>query len=553
MSLKPSQSGISPQDFSRLSSEAQFDVLRSLDARQKTRLLLDAENGAELMAGLSTQEVYLLAVERGPEHLPELLSLATPGQWSGFIDLDCWDGDHFEAARTHRWLIALLQAEEDTVFKVLREMNFEQLVLVFKTELDILSGPEADENSDARIDAVKRDGGYEISYRSENSAKLFGKVLDILQSFEPEFFVYLLEAVRAETLGLIEESVYQQRTGRLQDMGIPEPFEARKVYAWLDPDQYRKERPGKLAPGSCAGSAPGFTLTLVRPRGLLAAVLADGLDETLAWELAHLVNKVMIADRIAMGDLEQVGKVISKVDACLNLALEWLAGEDVAVAGKCLADCYSEDLFRLGYSLTLRLQRRAAAIGRTSVAPYLDQKARACTTALGGHPPLFFEGVTDATRGGTRLFAALAELHAVERWLERMELQQQLFEEALHFVLPDPAALDLGGCQPDRAEDLTLVEFFLTALANKLLGRDFLPLPIAEEELAGLHGMASRSGELHPLLRQETVKWLEALLPGGGQFATYCLDIWEEEFCAVGFEEIDPRFVGGLIVRLAES
>jgi hypothetical protein len=122
----------------------------------------------------------------------------------------------------------------------------------------------------------------------------------------------------------------------------------------------------------------------------------------------------------------------------------------------------------------------------------------------------------------------------------------------LQFVLPEPAELDLSGCQPDCADDVTLVEFFLTSLANKLMGREFQPLPIAEEELAGLHGMVCQSGELNPRLREETVKWLDSLLPDGGVFAGYCLDIWAEEFCSVGFEDIDPRFVGGLIIRLAD-
>jgi hypothetical protein len=107
-------------------------------------------------------------------------------------------------------------------------------------------------------------------------------------------------------------------------------------------------------------------------------------------------------------------------------------------------------------------------------------------------------------------------------------------------------------CQPEQADEVTLVEFFLTSLANRLLGRDFQPLPIAEEELAGLHGMVSQSGMLNPRLREETVKWLESLVPGGGAFASYCLDIWEDEFCSVGFEDIDPRFVGGLIIRLMD-
>lgn len=550
MSIKPVMSGVTSEAFSRLSPSEQIDVLRCQDSRQKTKLLLDSENGAELMAKLSNQEVYLLAVERGPEHLPELLSLATPKQWDGFIDLDCWHDDNFDSEKTHRWLISLLQGEEENVFTVLRQMNFEQLTLIFKSELNILSGPEADENSDARIDAVKRDGGYEISYRNENSAKLFGKILDILQSYEAEFFVYLLEAVRAESMSLIEESVYQQRTDRLHDMGISEPFAARKIYAWLDPEEYRKERPFKLSPGVCSGSAPGFILTLVRPKGLLAEVLADGVDEGLAWEMASVINKVIMADRVEMGNVEQVSVVISKVDAYLNLALEWLVGQDVIAARECMNHCYCEELFRVAHSLTLKLQRRAALVSQTSVAHYLDHNAKACIVALNQFPPLFFEGVADATRGGTRLFSSLNDVLSVEKWLDRIETQRQLFEEAMPFALPMPTDLDLSRCQPDQADDVTLVEFFLTSLANKLLGRDFQPLPIAEEELAGLHGMVSQSGALNPRLLEETVKWLDALVPGGGDFARYSLDLWEEEFCSIGFEDIDPRFVGGLIIRL---
>ena len=550
MSIKPSVPTISQKEFSRLPFAEQIDLLRCQDARQKSRLLIDAANGAELIAQLSAQEVYLLAMERGPEHLPELLSLASPEQWTGFIDLDCWDGDEFTAAKAHRWLATLMESDEETVFNVLRAMNFDLLTLILKTELEIISGPDALDNDDARAEAVKREGGYEINYRSENGAKLYGRLIEILQTTEAEFFVYLLEAVRAESMIMLQECVYQQRTGRLLDMGIPETFSARKVYTWLDPDQYREKRPFKLVPGSFAVSAPGFTLTLVRPKGMLAEVLAEGLDEELAWELASVVNKVMMADRVELGDLDQVKGVISKVDSCLNLALEWLAGQDAAVARKSLDECYCEDLFRLGYSLTLKLQRRAAALSRTSVAPYLDPNARACLEALAQNPPLYFEGVGDPTRGGTRMFADLYEVRSVDQWLARIEVQQRIFEEGLQFVLPDPATLDLDGCQPGDIEDITLVEFFLTSLANKILGRDFLPLPLAEEELAGLHGMVSQSGVLHPLLREETVNWLDSLVPGGGEFAGYCMDIWEEEFCSIGFDDIDPRYIGGLIVRL---
>ena len=550
MSIKPDMPMIDSKEFGSLSVDKQIDVLRCQDARQKTRLLVDAANGNELMAQLPTQEVYLLAMERGPEHLPELLALASSQQWTGFIDLDCWDGDTFQVDRVRRWLSTLLESEEPTVFNVLRTMNFELLVLILKNELDVVSGPESIEEDDARVEAVKRDGGYEIAYHSEGGAKLYGKLLGILQGYEIEFYLYLMEAIRGESNILLEESVYQQRVGRMLDMGIPEAFEAQGMYAWLDPDLYRAERPYKLSPGIFPGSAPAFPLTLVKPKGLLAEVLSGGLDEELAWEMANVANKVMVADRIDLGSLEKVSEVIEKVDCFLNLALEWLAADDVALARKSLDECYCEDLFRLGYSLTLRLKRRALALKSTSVAPYLDMNARACIAALVQTPSKYFEGIGDPVKGGTRMFADLYEIQSTEQWLDRIELQRQIFEDGLQFELPDPKQLDLESCQPQDADELTLVEFFLTSLSNKLLGRDFLPTPIAEEELAGLHGMVSQSGLLNPRLREETSKWLESLVEGGSIFAEYCMDIWEEEFCSIGFEDIDPRFIGGLIVKL---
>ncbi|NIQ09842.1 MAG: hypothetical protein GWO23_09230, partial [Gammaproteobacteria bacterium] len=62
------------------------------------------------------------------------------------------------------------------------------------------------------------------------------------------------------------------------------------------------------------------------------------------------------------------------------------------------------------YSLILRLQRRATAISQTTIAPYLDMSARTCVTALMQKPPLYFEGVGDPIKGGTRMFEELYEI-----------------------------------------------------------------------------------------------------------------------------------------------
>ena len=48
-----------------------------------------------------------------------------------------------------------------------------------------------------------------------------------------------------------------------------------------------------------------------------------------------------------------------------------------------------------------------------------------------------------------------------------------------------------------------------------------------------------------PELRTRTLAWLESLEAGAGTFGDFCLDLWEEEFCAVDSAALDPRYVGG--------
>jgi len=133
--------------------------------------------------------------------------------------------------------------------------------------------------------------------------------------------------------------------------------------------------------------------------------------------------------------------------------------------------------------------------------------------------------------------------------LKRIEAQMRLFDGRLGFELPVPENLDLSGCHPDHVDDLALSDFFLTALANRVLGRPFVPAPIPRAELAELHGRVCRAGKLDASLREETLRFLEGLETGAGEFGSYCLDLWEEEFCRLKVADLEPRYGCGLIVK----
>lgn len=541
------------REFCSLSLSSQLEYLRRVDAGQKALLLLEMENGAELMACLPVQEAYLMFKTLGPDQVPELIALASPDQWQGFIDFECWTKDRTDPGRVRYWLTLLLEGDDEQVMANLQLISFELLILLVKKEVQVLAGPETIEDEDALAEAMQRDMGYQLAYRDEEGAKLFGSLLNRLFGAAPDFCRYLIEAVRAETESLIEESVYQQRGGRLLDLGFADPFEAQVVYAWLAPETFELPSRGKFTLGRVDEEpAPGFMLTMTRPTGLLGEILDAGVDEETGWELACLINKVAMADRIDIGDIDQVQYVIRKTCGLVNLSLEFLAGTDVTAAEQVFRDVYCEQLFRLGFSLTLKLQRRARALTQSTVGPYLDGRFRALLAPLREPCPRFYEGLEQEGLEDSRLFSGLRDIRLCEEWLDLLEIQRRLFENHFDFILPPPDEFDLEGTALETAEFLTLSEIFLTALANRLLGRPFRPEPIAATELVILHRKICSAGTLRPELVMETAEWLESLEEGAGGFAEFCLDVWQDEFCSIQPDAMDPRYIGGsLIVKPA--
>ncbi|TYO98691.1 hypothetical protein EDC39_10553 [Geothermobacter ehrlichii] len=549
---KPSR--LTAKEYNALPFEERLALVQEASGKRKYDLIIDAADAPAIVERLPLQEIYLLARELGPEDMTELLALATPEQVTGLIDLDCWTQDRLNGKDALAWLAALAEAGDEQVLRVLTGMDFELLALMVGKWVRVTYTPDDIEDEEERKALIARDGGYGIEYRDSETAKQVGYLLNLLFRHDPAVYWRLMETVRGEPESALEEDVFRWRNGRLLDQGFPEPFEAQVIYAWLDPDRadpdaWRRTVPMAFDPEV---RAPGYLLVRVTPKDLLAEVLAGGIDQETAWELTYLLNKMFVADGIDIGDARQVDAGLRRLYATLNLALESLAGQDVEKAAHLFNGCYLEYLFRHGHSLVLRLARRARALAASSIAPYIDAPYRALLDALCRRRPECWEGAIEAGRGGFRPFARLAELRQVEECLERLEGQRRLFEEVLPFELPPPDELDLDGCQIDDASQISLSVFFLTALANQLLGGDFLPLPLPAAELATLHGLISRDGELDPELRRRLVERFESELAGGGAFADWCLAVWDEEFCNIDPADLDPRFVGGILVRLSE-
>ncbi|KIH76463.1 hypothetical protein SAMN05660860_01555 [Geoalkalibacter ferrihydriticus] len=545
------QPALSSSDFNALTVEERLRLVRNAAGKQKYQLLLNAHDCHELVQRLPSQEVYLLIKELGIEDCVELLAMTTTEQMTAFFDLDLWRGEELAPQPTLEWLVILLEAGEGKVMETAREMDFELLTLMMQKFITITSGIESLVDEDALADG-RSDRIYEMDFADSESAKIVGYFLDILYRRDRDFYLLLMETVRNEVGPSLEDAAYNARSLRLQDRGFPDPFEALSVFAYLAPTSFAVESRAKI-PFRAAeegADAPGFFLA-EPPGNLLGEILSRGLEPDACWELTYLLNKVMIAERIDVGDLEQVRQSMQQVYRYLNIALESLAGNDLDQAIRCFDNSYFEYLFRLGVSLTLDLKKRAELLRATPHAFYLDGPFRALLEALCRRRPQLYEGTLSADRAGERPFAELDEVRLCAQWLDRIETQLCLFDGRLGFDLPDPQTWDLTGCVPENPEDVGLSDLFLTALANQLLGRDLVPDAIGRRDLEILWERVTQDGRVNQELRRETLAWAESLKPGAGEFAAYCLDLWEEGLCALQRNELDPRFVGGLILNLS--
>ncbi|MCA1796389.1 MAG: DUF6178 family protein [Geobacteraceae bacterium] len=451
------------------------------------------------------------------------------------------------------WLYQLHQIDSDDTLRLVDELDFDMLVLLVKKQLRVVRGLEALDNDELEEPRLRPDQLYECEYRDPEQAKWLEGLLELLFSERQSVYLHLMEAVRHETELVFEEEVFHDRIARLSDFGFIETHEALKIRAWLDPEHFDPAafiKDQTVFTSEYSGlSLPGFVMTVAQPRDLLADVMSNSLNEALCQELTYLLNRAMSADQVDVGNATEVQESLEDVYNYLNIALGYLAGTDVGRAIEIFEQVYLQALYRLGFSLTTVLQRRARVVLKSPAGPYLDGPDAALIAALNQSKPRFYSGVETTTRADVRAFRNYADVKAVSTELDAVEALLPLFGNAGLFNIPAPEELELEGCIPPQASEVTLSELFLTSIANKILGHEPTPEPIPAQELETLHQALHAEASFQEL-RNQTREWLTSLAPGSGTFVEFCFDLWEHEFYALKAENIKPHYIGGLLIRL---
>lgn len=406
--------------YHELPLKEQLVHIQKARGKAKYNLIFNSKKPEIAVPRLHPQELYLTINELGAVDALDLIALASPEQITLALDLDCWQRDRLDPETSLDWLEFLLNCGEEKICQIARDMEPEILSLMLKKHLTITRGIEAYDDDDAE-NAKRLESLYDIDYRSEDAAKIIGAIIRVWQELEQNHFLQIMEIIRSEQLPVLEEEVFQKRNLRLLDYGIIPENEAKSIYALVDPISFSTGDKSDFHIEAEALPSPLAILNCAIPPNLFAAVLESGISHETACELLHLVNRKFSADAIDLTSERDIAQTLQTTYDTLNLALEYLVGNDSEAAAEIVSNTYIQRLFQLGHSLIKNTQVRAEILLKMAYSESFDESTTLFLDALLQHPPRFYHAGDEDIPPTLNPINTLKQLQQIELNLSKIE------------------------------------------------------------------------------------------------------------------------------------
>ena len=419
-------------------------LARARTTRRADAILADP-NADRLIPSLPVQDLYFAIKDVGLTDAEELVGLATPQQLQGFFDLDAWVGDELSIDHLRPWIDMLTTQGYERIAQVVELVDPELIALYVQKQAAVydLTQDEVPEDPEGHFYPTP-DTFYLLDVRvAGEDGKSFERFIDHLYRADLSLARRVLMGARWELPSDLEEWSFRFRSGRMADMGFPDPSEAMTIYRPLPLASVKIPAVGEpVLPAAGAIAVPGTALPAlvadgIEPKSLLGQALAslqgEGELERCHAELVTLLNRAISADRVELADMAAARRVLDDVIAYLGLGLELLARGDaqpVERAATALRTVPMERIFRAGFTLTSSLGRLAETLfvrGRVRMgepaALLLEGRHREVVSALRGvgtrgRRPQMARVLDTPPASGARPFRSAADIRVAASALE---------------------------------------------------------------------------------------------------------------------------------------
>ncbi len=358
--------------FDALPLERRLEVFRELSPIAREELAQSVSRPDELICRVSEEEMFFTVKAIGEPNALALIKLTTGKQLTYLLDLDLWKKDMFDPRAAGEWLEILVSLGEEKVLQFLQVSDPELILIALRRFIEIVvRDPDTDllEQFD-ELPSFTLDNTFYIHFRDPNTEENLKYLLEAMFRWNTEFYFNVMQELAGGLHLENEEMARKWRHARLSEKGFPEFDEALDIYNYI-------QRSGVAEPAPDSPDVPepeeprrflGYPLKLVEFDSLFNKSLKEISDleqkDRLSEELAHLGNKVMIADGKDPGSVEELRATLQKVSGYINLALEDLCGNDMTAAIGILKANHMEILFRRGFSLIIDLRKEAQKLLR---------------------------------------------------------------------------------------------------------------------------------------------------------------------------------------------
>lgn len=344
--------------------------------RDRMNALLEAKDTAAAVQALNPIEFYDLYHAVGPADAMALVEYAAPEQVQTCLDLDIWRDDQMRDEHLAPWVEQLLAVPDEKFAEFWRELDPEVLALYLSRNIRLYMAE--DKNDEVEIPdnespniAQTPDFTYWIAYPEDaDKAELLRQLVEKLYAILGiEKAWSTLEAMHFEMGSDLEEQAYRFRTERIREYGYMPRHEAAALFANVDvpteTDKIRKEIKAELYvqayPSMSKLDAALASLDKTAAQDCyFARILAQmGASESIKTQLLSIAQQVATFDGFQPHETQGFEDSMLLAVATLNLGLEYASELNDEVAARILGHVALKRLFRLGYSLTIELQRKA--------------------------------------------------------------------------------------------------------------------------------------------------------------------------------------------------
>ena len=556
------------QIFNDLPVQQQLEFVLRYHGKERLRHLFLSHQPKELVRRLPEIELFLMVKRSGERDALELVSLTTPEQFQYLLDLDFWNKDQLDLGKVAQWMGTLLECGEEKIEEFIENTDPEFIVLLLKKFLHVikLEGEPAEEPAQASLFTL--DHQYYVIFKKPEARPIFQRFLENLYHVDEELYARLMEGVIVEWELEIEELNYRHRNGRLSDHGFPGFEEALELYRFIHPESLRSEKvPARAELARATEEAnPIFYLTLQEEGPFFSHVLSQITDsmeqDRLQSEMAALCNRAMVAEPLEAFSPNEIERVTRKVFHYLNEGLEFVSRRDEANAMDLLRSIPLQKIFQGGVGTTLLLRQKAEATlrgpwfgGERENLAFLDPSHLGRVEGILKKRPVHYRsGIPDD-------FKNLLEVEEAERFLRMVETISNTLVDRVGLSPRHIKELNLTDCHPQDWHEIPFSTLFLTALANLILKGNFHVEPIARDNLKQLFMQVFEKNDqgqevIRMQIRSDLTHWVKTNETDEQRrqdllaFWDFCFDLLEGEYGRIPQkEDIDPRFVKGLIIR----